>query len=329
MRFYVSEEYVLSIQAYCASRCPGEAHQHLDPSSQLENVEPIPLSVLEPCVAAINATGGGYWGYCLYNDEQRSQLLHHVILHSSSLLEAIDSIGDYSHLISNALDIKVHSTADGGLAGTVRLVAESSPVAAFLMNAVLGAGMLNLAEFLQGLGLLELPREAWHDETLLREELDRLGLVVVQDESSSYRHITFHSDLVGREASGMDRRLRRLLTRELDKRISRIPGPESLAEAVEHYLSQNLEQGVDLEAVCDHFHKSRRTLSRQLQQEGTGFVAIRDQVRKQRAMELISRPRMPLTQVARLCGYNSLSAFTQSFIQWTGKSPGRYRADLS
>lgn len=329
MRFYVSEEYVLSIQAYCASHCQGEAHQHLDPSSQRESVEPIPLSVLEPCVAAINATGGGYWGYCRYNDEERSQLLHHVILHSSSLVEAIDAISDYSRLISNALDIKTHSTADGGLEGTIRLLAESSPVTAFLMNAALGAGTLNLMELLQELGLLELPREALHDETLVRDELDRLGLVVVQDESPSHRRIIFHSDLVDREASGMDRRLRRLLTRELDKRISRISDPESLAEAVEHYLSQNLEQGVDLEAVCDHFHKSRRTLSRQLQQEGAGFVAIRDQVRKQRAMELISRPRMPLKQIARLCGYNSLSAFTQAFTQWTGKSAGRYRADLT
>lgn len=329
MKFYVSEEYVLSIQAYCASHCQGETHQHLDPSSQRESVESIPLSVLEPCVAAINATGGGYWGYCRYNDEERPHLLHHVILHSSSLLEAIDSVGDYSRLISNALDTKIHSTADGGLVGTVRLLAEPSPVTAFLMNAALGAGMLNLVKVLQEQGLLELPREAWQDEALIWDELDRLGLVVLQDESPSHRRITFHPDLVGREVSGIDRRLRRLLTRELDKRISRIPGPESLAEAVEHYLSQNLEQGVDLEAVCDHFHKSRRTLSRQLQKEGTGFVAIRDQVRKQRAMELISRPRMPLKQVALLCGYSSLSAFTQSFIQWTGKSPGSYRADLS
>jgi AraC-like DNA-binding protein len=292
-------------------------------------VEPLPLSVLEPCVAAINATGGGYWGFCRYSDEERSNLLQHVIYQSRSISEAIETVIGYMRLITNALEITVQESADGGLEGLVKLCAEPSPVTAFLINAVLGAGTLNLAEFLQELALLDLPEGAFEDERQVREHLDQLALVTVHDESATFRHIVFHPDLVGREVNSRDHRLRRLLTRELDKRISRIPDPGSLAEGVEHYISQNLERGVDLEEVCDHFHKSRRTLSRLLQQEGTGFVAIRDKVRKQRAMALIDRPGMPLKQVARLCGYNSLSAFTQAFTQWTGKSPGTYRAEQS
>ena len=107
-----------------------------------------------------------------------------------------------------------------------------------------------------------------------------------------------------------------------------LPVSTSLADQVERIVTQRLESGVDLDTVCEQLLKSRRTLSRQLKQEGTGFVAIRDGVRKRRAMELIGLPGMPLKRIARHCGFNSFSAFAQAFSAWTGQSPSAYRRSL-
>jgi AraC-like DNA-binding protein len=329
VNYYISEEYVLAIQSYCAAHCRCDNHDHLDGPSKRGGAETLPLSVLESCVAAINAKGGGYWGFCIYNDEERSNLLQHVVYHSGSIPEAIDAVMGYNRLFTNALELTTGATPDGGLESEIVLKAPLSPVSSFILNAILGAGTLNLAEFLTELDLLQLPEGALQDEVKIRNELQRLGLVSVRDESATRRHFVCHPDLVKQEIDNRDHRLRRLLTRELDKQVSRIPDPDSLAESIEHYLSQNIERGVDLDAVCEHFHKSRRTLSRQLQKEGTGFVAIRDKVRRQRVMELINRPGLPLKQIAKMSGFNSLSAFNQAFIQWTGKSPGVYRGENS
>lgn len=70
---------------------------------------------------------------------------------------------------------------------------------------------------------------------------------------------------------------------------------------------------------------SPRTLRRKLQQQGTSFQLLLDQVRARRAIEYLQQTRLPLSSIAYVLGFNDASNFRRSFQRWTGKSPLEYR----
>lgn len=72
---------------------------------------------------------------------------------------------------------------------------------------------------------------------------------------------------------------------------------------------------------------SERTLKRRLQEEDASFQNLVDDVRLERAGELLTRTRMNLSQVADALGYADAANFTRAFKRWTGSSPSQYRSD--
>jgi AraC-like DNA-binding protein len=70
---------------------------------------------------------------------------------------------------------------------------------------------------------------------------------------------------------------------------------------------------------------SARSLHRQLRAEGTSLQALKDQVRQQRASELLLRTRLPIASVARAAGFVSDKSFARAFRQWTGQTPQAHR----
>jgi AraC-like DNA-binding protein len=70
---------------------------------------------------------------------------------------------------------------------------------------------------------------------------------------------------------------------------------------------------------------SARTLHRQLKEEGASLQALKDEVRRQRATELLLRTKRPIKQVAQATGFQNEKSFIRAFKTWTGKSPGEWR----
>ncbi|GGE64385.1 AraC family transcriptional regulator [Streptosporangium jomthongense] len=71
---------------------------------------------------------------------------------------------------------------------------------------------------------------------------------------------------------------------------------------------------------------SERTLKRRLQEENASFQNLVDQVRLERARELLTGTRMNLNQIADVLGYADAANFTRAFKRWTGLSPSQYRS---
>jgi len=69
-------------------------------------------------------------------------------------------------------------------------------------------------------------------------------------------------------------------------------------------------------------------LSRRLAKEGTTFNGLLDDVRKQRALELLREPKVPLTEVAFLLGFSHVESFYRAFKRWTGTTPLLHRNAL-
>lgn len=78
-------------------------------------------------------------------------------------------------------------------------------------------------------------------------------------------------------------------------------------------------------ALAALFHTSARTLHRQLKDEGATLQALKDEVRRERAIELLQRTNKPLKQVAAATGFQNEKSFIRAFKGWTGMAPGEWR----
>ena len=81
----------------------------------------------------------------------------------------------------------------------------------------------------------------------------------------------------------------------------------------------------DEQQVARRLGVSRRTLQRQLQQEGTSFGALLQAERRDAAMALLKEPELTLEEIATRLGFSEASAFHRAFRRWTGETPGGWR----
>lgn len=68
------------------------------------------------------------------------------------------------------------------------------------------------------------------------------------------------------------------------------------------------------------------TLRRRLKSEHTSFQAMKEAIRRDVAIELLSDRRKSVSDVALALGYTESSTFSRAFKGWTGLSPAAYRS---
>lgn len=77
--------------------------------------------------------------------------------------------------------------------------------------------------------------------------------------------------------------------------------------------------------LAKKLHISPRTLMRHLENEGTNFRALRDEVLARRAIYYLGEKQWKIDAVAVALGYKDGSAFRRAFNRWFGQSPTEYR----
>lgn len=82
----------------------------------------------------------------------------------------------------------------------------------------------------------------------------------------------------------------------------------------------------DLDALAQDMCVSGTTLQRRLQQEGMSYQKLRDDLRRDIAIDLLSGDALTVAEVAARTGFQETSAFHRAFKKWTGVSPGAYRS---
>jgi AraC-like DNA-binding protein len=104
-------------------------------------------------------------------------------------------------------------------------------------------------------------------------------------------------------------------------------GPVGPSERVRRTISLLLPSGrASVGRVAAELGMSARSLQRLLAKEGTGFAALRDEVRRELAEAYLTQPARPITSIAGMLGYASPSAFTRWFAAAFGMSPQEWRA---
>lgn len=100
----------------------------------------------------------------------------------------------------------------------------------------------------------------------------------------------------------------------------------SLTERIRRMLRRHLDSEMpSLEEVGRSLGVTPQTLRRRLQEEGQGYQAIKDDLRRDAAIEYLARPELTLIEIANLLGFSEASTFHRAFKKWTGVAPGEYR----
>lgn len=122
-----------------------------------------------------------------------------------------------------------------------------------------------------------------------------------------------------------------VLTRELDLLVPCEPAENAenpITSRIRAILQQD-EQGMAMTAAeaASRLAMSERSLARSLASEGKSFRAVRDEMRRDVALERL-RDGVAISEVAYLLGFSDTAAFYRAFRRWTGDAPGRYKSVL-
>ncbi|MGF6781788.1 AraC family transcriptional regulator [Paraburkholderia sp. GAS334] len=120
---------------------------------------------------------------------------------------------------------------------------------------------------------------------------------------------------------------------DLKKFLARAPEDWIFVSLAEQMVSNRTRQYIAaclptipaIEAVARHLHYSVRTLCRRLVAEGTTFQAIKDEVRRDIAIQRLTGSADAIASIAYDIGFGNTTAFHRAFRQWTGSTPKTYR----
>ena len=112
---------------------------------------------------------------------------------------------------------------------------------------------------------------------------------------------------------------------EINTLQRQLSGEDAFNRALD-YLNKNYMDDVTLDSLAAYAGFSRYTLSRMFRQHtGYTFTQCLSKRRVDMAMELLASTRIPVTQVALQCGFNSIATFNRVFREVRGCTPTQYR----
>lgn len=117
----------------------------------------------------------------------------------------------------------------------------------------------------------------------------------------------------------------RMCEAECRKLLARRRVRSGVSARVRDSILRQPGRATDMDAVANKLHMTARTLRRHLDQEGTTFRALREEVLKMLAEEFLGTARMKLEEVAERLGYADAAAFSHAFKRWNGVAPGEFR----
>ncbi len=110
--------------------------------------------------------------------------------------------------------------------------------------------------------------------------------------------------------------------------LRRVGENNSLSIKVQRLILQKgLDQAPTLEEIATCLHMTSRTLRRRLKDEGSSYQQIKDRVRCDLAIRLLTEESLTVAEISRLIGFTEQAAFCRAFKNWTGVAPSAYQTE--
>ncbi len=142
--------------------------------------------------------------------------------------------------------------------------------------------------------------------------------------------ICFHPTWLDQPLPNADSGLCDLLEGYAESLLLKLPQPESFVTQLQNLIAKELRgREPKLDAISTRMGYSPRTLQRKLQQAGTSFNKVLDDIRRTLAFQYLKETALTASEIAFLLGFSDNSAFNRAFRRWTGTTPGEYRRKSS
>jgi AraC-like DNA-binding protein len=141
--------------------------------------------------------------------------------------------------------------------------------------------------------------------------------------------VAFDAALLGAPVVQDERSLKVFLAAAPRSVFLKYRNEEGSAARVRRRLKPCVETGAGwprLEAVAAELHVSANTLRRRLAAEGASYQGLKDALRRDAAIHLLTGGGLSVEAIAARLGYEDASAFHRAFRKWLGMQPGEYRA---
>lgn len=102
-----------------------------------------------------------------------------------------------------------------------------------------------------------------------------------------------------------------------------------ITREVRALLARHLDAVPSLEDVAELLQVSSRTLRRNLKKQGTSYVEIVEDLRRETAISKLLNSNQSITDIAISLDFYDTSSFSKAFKRWTGQSPRAFRAAIS
>lgn len=108
--------------------------------------------------------------------------------------------------------------------------------------------------------------------------------------------------------------------------LIRFTNPHALSSRIrKHLLQVHPADWMELSALAQRLNMSEATIQRRLKQEGVSYQQLKNDIRRDTAIELLSKSEKSLLTISDELNFQDASAFHRAFKKWTGVSPGAYR----
>jgi AraC-like DNA-binding protein len=116
------------------------------------------------------------------------------------------------------------------------------------------------------------------------------------------------------------------LTQQAESLMDEIKQKKTIILQVRAVLRQLMEHELPRkEKVAEALDMTERTLQRRLQEAGTGYQHLLDDIRRETAIEWLTTTQVAINEIANNLGFSEVRSFHRRFKSWTGHAPGEYR----
>ena len=126
-----------------------------------------------------------------------------------------------------------------------------------------------------------------------------------------------------------EKALQQMLQRALPLTVLQYRRDRLLVQQVRQALGNSAVMSHNAETLAAALNMSPRSLHRQLQEEGASLQQLKDEVRFERAKDLLLRTTKPIKLVAAASGFRNEKSFMRAFREWAKLSPSEFRNSSS
>jgi len=143
--------------------------------------------------------------------------------------------------------------------------------------------------------------------------------------SSTKNALVFHKSYLKKTIAQNETSLTSMLKSEAIELLNLPHNENSLVTKV-HQAINNLhyDQFPELEEISKQLLLTSTTLRRRLKSEGSSYQQIKDDIRRDQAIYLLSRGQQSLEEIAIKVGFSEPTSFFRAFKRWTGVTPRAY-----